>query len=1317
MRRALKISGILGATVLLLVVALVAALFIAGNTDSGRAMIEKLTARLTSGHVQLSGLAGSFPAALQLDRLQLSDDHGVWLTADHISLKWSPMALITRHIQVDSLQVARLHIDRKPISKPNDNSTVSIPHIDIARLSVDALELGPQLVGTPVSLVVHASGHLRSLKDATAHIVAQRTGGIGDYELQLQFDPARMDATLKLREPANGPLENLLSLPGLGDLSVLATLNGPRAAEHIQLTLDAGALRARVQGSVNLNEPSANLNYTVDASAMTPSPGLAWQRIALHGQWQGTLKTPTADGQLEVEQLHIPGGTQLSALNASLTATGGMLTAHALVDGLTIPGPQPKLLQDAPITLDALMRLNESTRPLELTATHRLFALRAHAVTAGKQSAQLELRLPNLTPLAALGGQSVRGDANIKADVAYDGTATTLTADADAGIDGGKAIWADLLRGRSRLQVAAAMTGQQFSVERLQLTGRILSLSAKGSATRTPTQQLDAQLDLALSNLEALSPTLAGTLKLSGKVSGPSNALSAAVDLTSTLSVRGSPSGTVSASVHAEGFPKALRGELEAHGQLDGATVHLDVSLERQNVTAAHAVIRQADWKSAHVDGDLVSGVDFAQARGHLNLRMTQLGDLDKLLGTNLQGSVDGTLALTPVGAQSRAQFQLNAHDVTTGNIKTSAQLTGAGPVDALSLHVDVQSPAIGGEAASLTSTSLLNLTAHTLRLDSAEAKYRGQVIQLASPAKLSFAEGLSITTLEVKAQQATLEVDGRVSPTLDVRASLRQVQPELVNAFVPGLLASGTIQGEAQLQGTLGAPLGHIKLQAIGMRSANDAALGLPAADVHAEAQLMGTTAEVDVKLLAGSASQLTLNGHAPISLDGALDLKLAGKLDVGLLNPLLEARGKHVSGALTVDTTITGVAANPEIGGSVSLTQGSLRDYTQGINLSDIAAQLEGSHGTLRIVSLTAKAAPGTLSATGTVGVLQPKIPVDVKLTAKNAQPITNNIVTANLNADLHLTGTAREHLEVAGTIHINRADVGIPNSLPPNVAVLDVRRPGHAPPSRSEKPVVIDLNVTVEAPRQILVQGRGLDAELGGELRVRGTTDSPQVSGDFELQRGTFDLASNRLTFSSGSVTFNGAGLKNKIDPTLDFTAQTTVVDVTATVRITGFADSPKIELTSTPELPQDEILARLLFGESASQLTAIQVVQIGAALATLSGGGGGLNPLARIQKTLGLDRLSVGSGSGSGSSTSAPGTTNSGATIEAGRYVSSRVFVAVKESTTGTSQLAVDVDLTKHLKLQTRLGNGTATTQGTTPENDPGSSVGLAYQFEY
>jgi translocation and assembly module TamB len=74
-------------------------------------------------------------------------------------------------------------------------------------------------------------------------------------------------------------------------------------------------------------------------------------------------------------------------------------------------------------------------------------------------------------------------------------------------------------------------------------------------------------------------------------------------------------------------------------------------------------------------------------------------------------------------------------------------------------------------------------------------------------------------------------------------------------------------------------------------------------------------------------------------------------------------------------------------------------------------------------------------------------------------------------------------------------------------------------------------------------------------------------------------------------------------------------------------------------------------------------------------------------------------------------------DSGASIEAGRYVSKRVYIEAKQSTAGTSQLGADVDLTKRLKLQTRLGNGTASVQGTTPENDPGSSIGLIYRFEY
>jgi translocation and assembly module TamB len=585
--------------------------------------------------------------------------------------------------------------------------------------------------------------------------------------------------------------------------------------------------------------------------------------------------------------------------------------------------------------------------------------------------------------------------------------------------------------------------------------------------------------------------------------------------------------------------------------------------------------------------------------------------------------------------------------------------------------------------------------------------------MRLLEPARFDFTDGLSVDDLKVGAKQAQLEVRGRVSPETSLSVVVSGVAPELVNVFAPNLLAAGRIDAHAELHDSLSTPTGQIHASAAGIRFADDVALGLPAADLTADAQLKGNTADVNAHLDGGTGSQLTVSGRAPLDQAGGLDLKIAGQLPIALLNPLLEARGQHAEGALDIDVSVAGSVAEPQIGGTAALSKGSFRDYGRGVNLTAISAQLVGSEAALEIKSLNATAAPGTLSVTGSIGLLQPKMPIDLKITARNAQPVVSKLVTANLNADLNVSGTLTEQVTIAGEVHLNRTLIGIPNSLPPNVAVLDVRRRGVAPHKVPDKPLLIDLDIKVQAPQQFLVQGRGLDAEMGGELHITGSTDSPRVSGGFDLQRGSFSLASSKLSFSAGHVGFSGEGLQNKIDPTLDFTADTAIPQGTATLHITGYADAPQFDFTSSPGLPQDEIMARLMFGESASQLSALQLAQIGAALASLSGVGGdsGLNPLVKVQKTLGLDRLSFGAGA-----TNAAGE-NTGASIEAGRYISKRVYIEAKQNTSGTSQLEADVDLTRRLKLQTKLGNGTASVQGTTPENDPGSSIGLIYQFEY
>ncbi|MBC7800791.1 MAG: translocation/assembly module TamB domain-containing protein, partial [Gemmatimonadaceae bacterium] len=255
----------------------------------------------------------------------------------------------------------------------------------------------------------------------------------------------------------------------------------------------------------------------------------------------------------------------------------------------------------------------------------------------------------------------------------------------------------------------------------------------------------------------------------------------------------------------------------------------------------------------------------------------------------------------------------------------------------------------------------------------------------------------------------------------------------------------------------------------------------------------------------------------------------------------------------------------------------------------------------------------------------------------------------------------------------------------------------RPGDKPPAPASAGGAIALDLTIDAPRAIFVRGRGVDAELAGQLRVRGSSTAPQVAGGFEMRRGAISVAGTTLTFTRGRVGFDGTGVTGKIDPTLDFVADSNAGAVTATLGIGGYASAPKITLSSTPELPQDEVLAYLLFKRSAKELGPFQIAEIATAVASLTGVGGGAgNPLESVRKGLGLDRLSVGGGA----SGSAP-------SVEAGRYVGNGVYVGAKQGTTGgQTQATVQIDITKGLKAQTDVGTGAG-----------GNSVGLTYEFEY
>ncbi|MGO8655926.1 translocation/assembly module TamB domain-containing protein, partial [Rhizobium ruizarguesonis] len=106
-------------------------------------------------------------------------------------------------------------------------------------------------------------------------------------------------------------------------------------------------------------------------------------------------------------------------------------------------------------------------------------------------------------------------------------------------------------------------------------------------------------------------------------------------------------------------------------------------------------------------------------------------------------------------------------------------------------------------------------------------------------------------------------------------------------------------------------------------------------------------------------------------------------------------------------------------------------------------------------------------------------------------------------------------------------------------------------------------ITLDLEIDAPSHIFVRGRGIDAELGGLVTIRGTAAAPIVTGGFTMRRGRMTILNRRLDFSDKSrITFAG-----DLTPALDMEATSASGSTTLTVDVAGLATDPAITFSSS------------------------------------------------------------------------------------------------------------------------------------------------------
>lgn len=431
-----------------------------------------------------------------------------------------------------------------------------------------------------------------------------------------------------------------------------------------------------------------------------------------------------------------------------------------------------------------------------------------------------------------------------------------------------------------------------------------------------------------------------------------------------------------------------------------------------------------------------------------------------------------------------------------------------------------------------------------------------------------------------------------------------------------------------------------------------------------------------------------------------GQLGLSVVGNAPLGLINGLIEPR--RLAGTAGFALQVNGPPQLSSVSGTITLQDTRVSAPTLGQALSDLSGQitLNGGRATLALNGTVQTG--GQIAVTGGLGLAAP-FNADISVALQAVVLRDPALYETTANGTVTLRGPLAGGATISGVIDLGVTEVQVPSSGVgsfgdlPNVVHVGPSGPVSTTLARAGLTgeggtaavttggVAYPIDLTINATR-VFVRGRGLDAELAGSLRVTGTTANVIPAGQFSLIRGRLDILQQRFTLTDGNITLQGGFV-----PYLRLVASTeartgTEIDII----VEGPANAPTVTFQSRPELPQDEVLAQLLFGRDITAITPLQAVQLAAAVGTLAGrGGGGI--IANLRESFGVDDLDV--------ATDDQG--NLG--LRVGTYLTDNLYTDVTVGTVET-EINLNLDITSDITARGSVSSSGETSLGIFFERD-------------
>ncbi|EQB07390.1 hypothetical protein L288_09805 [Sphingobium quisquiliarum P25] len=646
------------------------------------------------------------------------------------------------------------------------------------------------------------------------------------------------------------------------------------------------------------------------------------------------------------------------------------------------------------------------------------------------------------------------------------------------------------------------------------------------------------------------------------------------------------------------------------------------------------------------------------------------------------RGKLNATILLDPAGTSVNAAVQargLRVGGLLVGRMTANAELVGGRGVVRGSLSgqrgrlFDIQGEA-NVEPDRIRLTAKGTVDARPVRLTRIAVFTRTEGGWRLSPATISYAGG-------------SVQLGGELSgATTRVEARLNKLPLSLLDIAYDDLGLGGTATGALSYIHTRGGlPSGTAELR---VRGLSRSGLSLSSRPVDAGVNAILSQDRLATRMVFAADGQTIGRAQAlltPLGSEGSLverlnraplfaQLRFKGTADT--LWRLTGVEIVDISGPVSVTADARGTLGNPVIAGSLATDKAAINSAVTGMRLSGVSARGRFSGAQLVISDFSATArnggkvtGTGSFTFAGIGGVA-----MDLRLQADDAALLERDDIAATVSGPITLrsdgTGGA-----IGGDLILNRSRFTLGRAAAvaqiPELRVTETSRNGdEIERPRTRQPWA--LAIKARARDRLTVTGLGLDSEWRANLDIGGTVTSPAISGRAELVRGGYTFAGRRFELREGKIQFDG---RTPVNPSLDIDAEADVNDLTATIHVGGTGLKPDISFTSVPALPQDELLSRILFGTSITNLSAPEALQLASAVGSLQGGGG-LDPINAVRKAAGLDRLRI---------IAADPAQGQGTSLAAGKYLTRKTYVELITDGQGYSATRIEYQVTRWLSL--------------------------------